>query len=370
MTTGAKDRDRDPDQARFNKGDAARMAKALARNPQQVCEWLFPAGEIRGNDFCIGDVAGNQGQSLRVCLGGPHAGKWLDHAEEDHRGDLLNLVFLHFGCRTIGEAMAEVPDNLTAGAEIAAAEPVARVAQAPRANQAALTLWHEGQPILKTPADAYFARRHFAPRNSRFYRYHPRAEYRFKVATEPHLLDLADARLLDDEAGVGTVPVPAILFRVTDSKGRFLGLNRRFINLDGTATTHLADAKKSLGPVSQGTIWHTFAGKVQIIAEGAPDGLAITTALPRAAVWSATAGPHIPHFVEADETKTIIIARQQDSVGEWSAAELRQRARLRRPGLIVIEHGSTTEDFAADLATLGAEHVAAGFRAAYRQARQ
>ena len=61
----------------------------LDRLPQ-VLSHLFPNGNIRGQQFFIGDVEGNAGKSLVVELAGDKAGMWLDFSTSES-GDILDL---------------------------------------------------------------------------------------------------------------------------------------------------------------------------------------------------------------------------------------------------------------------------------------
>lgn len=53
---------------------------------------LFPQGKIDGADFCIGDIHGTPGQSLRICLRGPKVGVWKDFATGEGGSDPVSLV--------------------------------------------------------------------------------------------------------------------------------------------------------------------------------------------------------------------------------------------------------------------------------------
>jgi hypothetical protein len=70
---------------------ATEVARQLAdRTEALLCE-LFPAGRRQGRDWCIGSLAGEPGQSLRISLAGKHRGRWHEFADGTH-GDLLDLV--------------------------------------------------------------------------------------------------------------------------------------------------------------------------------------------------------------------------------------------------------------------------------------
>lgn len=60
----------------------------------KLCEILLPAGKKVGNQWMIGDVAGNPGDSMAVMLDGPKQGQWYDHASAAG-GDMLKLLQLN-----------------------------------------------------------------------------------------------------------------------------------------------------------------------------------------------------------------------------------------------------------------------------------
>lgn len=58
---------------------------------ESVVEYLLPNGHRQGNEYLVGSVQGEQGQSLRVCLAGSKAGVWKDFSDDRSGGDLLDL---------------------------------------------------------------------------------------------------------------------------------------------------------------------------------------------------------------------------------------------------------------------------------------
>lgn len=70
---------------------AAEIARALAGQAETVVRGLFPHGRLDGRDWCIGSIAGEPGQSLRIGLTGKYRGRWREYADGTH-GDLLDLI--------------------------------------------------------------------------------------------------------------------------------------------------------------------------------------------------------------------------------------------------------------------------------------
>lgn len=69
----------------------AEISQRLADKADSVASMLLPGGRQVKNEWVAGDVRGGEGDSLKVHLDGQHAGEWRDWANEDHRGDLLDL---------------------------------------------------------------------------------------------------------------------------------------------------------------------------------------------------------------------------------------------------------------------------------------
>lgn len=70
--------------------DATEIKRRLADQTLNVCQHLLPAGTRETGEWCVGDVSGTAGRSLKVHLSGPKAGVWSDFAE-GVGGDLIDL---------------------------------------------------------------------------------------------------------------------------------------------------------------------------------------------------------------------------------------------------------------------------------------
>lgn len=67
------------------------IAKQLADRADSFCRFLLPNGAMHSGNWCVGSVAGEAGDSLRIQITGPNAGVWADFAG-DNSGDLLGLI--------------------------------------------------------------------------------------------------------------------------------------------------------------------------------------------------------------------------------------------------------------------------------------
>ena len=70
------------------------LSDALSVRVAELCAQLLPAGRQVGNQWIVGNVFGDAGDSCYVELTGPKQGLWYDHAA-GQGGDLLELVGQH-----------------------------------------------------------------------------------------------------------------------------------------------------------------------------------------------------------------------------------------------------------------------------------
>jgi twinkle protein len=70
---------------------AKEVASRLALRAEGVCQLLLPDGKAKSGEWRVGSVNGEAGESLRIKLTGDRAGLWLDFADRERSGDLLDL---------------------------------------------------------------------------------------------------------------------------------------------------------------------------------------------------------------------------------------------------------------------------------------
>lgn len=89
---------------------ASEISERLSRQAEAVALRLLPNGKRVGREWCAGSVAGEAGESLKVCISGDKAGVWKDFAGNDG-GDILDLWA---ACNGIGmvDAMREAREYL------------------------------------------------------------------------------------------------------------------------------------------------------------------------------------------------------------------------------------------------------------------
>lgn len=86
------------------------LSVMLAQRSHEIATMLFPNGKKQGNEWCVGSISGDSGDSLKIHLSGNKAGVWSDFAEGSS-GDLLDLWALKSGI-SISQAMGEVAKYL------------------------------------------------------------------------------------------------------------------------------------------------------------------------------------------------------------------------------------------------------------------
>ncbi|MDG7056577.1 MAG: AAA family ATPase [Wolbachia endosymbiont of Penenirmus auritus] len=70
--------------------DVAKIKAQLLLNLRSCLSYLFPRGTFHGDEFRIGNIQGERGQSLKVALTGERAGLWQDFATGE-KGDVIAI---------------------------------------------------------------------------------------------------------------------------------------------------------------------------------------------------------------------------------------------------------------------------------------
>ena len=69
---------------------AKQVSEKLAACAEDIAQHLFPNGQKHGNEWCVGSISGEPGNSMKIHLSGSKAGVWCDFATGE-KGDLLDL---------------------------------------------------------------------------------------------------------------------------------------------------------------------------------------------------------------------------------------------------------------------------------------
>lgn len=68
--------------------DFGGLNRALIQRAEELLSDWFPQGKLRGREFCVGNLSGSQGDSLKVNI---DTGKWADFAQDIRGHDLISL---------------------------------------------------------------------------------------------------------------------------------------------------------------------------------------------------------------------------------------------------------------------------------------
>lgn len=81
------------------------LEATLIASIHKVLKVILPAGKFSNTKFRVGDVHGNPGNSLSICLSGEKAGLWIDHATSES-GNIIALIAARFGLNAKTEMQA------------------------------------------------------------------------------------------------------------------------------------------------------------------------------------------------------------------------------------------------------------------------
>lgn len=89
---------------------AKEISRELAQRSEEIARHLLPNGKRQGSEWCIGNINGESGSSLKIHLTAEKAGIWCDFSTGD-KGDLLDLWAIKRNLK-IFEAMKEATQYL------------------------------------------------------------------------------------------------------------------------------------------------------------------------------------------------------------------------------------------------------------------
>ena len=320
---------------------AAAVAAALAERAEDVCQRYLPHGRRQGRYWVAGDLDGARGRSLFVRLHGPGTpGKWTDAAEGSH-GDLLDLIRHRINAPTLRAALDEARAFLALPASPAAGDTGAY-----DATEAARRLWRLCRPVDGTHAEAYLRARGLARCRFPALRFHPELRYR---------------------DGTAVRCLPALVAAVTGDDGAVHGVHRTWLDPRRPAKADVASPRKALGRVYGLAVrFGTPADRVAplLVGEGIETVLSLVTAVPEITAAAALSAGSLGSFSVPPGCSRLVIARDNDFEGEQAAQRLARRsARAGVAATVIVPEGG---DFNDDMATLGADVLAARFGPLFR----
>ena len=323
--------------------NASDTAAALAARAEDCCRRFLPHGKKQGRYWCAGDVRGAPGRSLFVRLSPPGVpGRWQDSATGEH-GDLLDLIRLATGARSLREALPE--------ARLFLAQPLPPASSRPDTydrNEAARNLWNRCQPIDGSHAERYLKARGIRRCDFPALRFHHALPYR-------------------PDTG-GWRRFPALVAAIAGDDGELQGVHRTWLDSRCAAKAPVASPRKSLGRIHGFAVrfGEPAAASTLLVGEGIETVLSLVTVLPdgalRTAVPSGTfaaaalSAGGLGTFVPPLMTARLIVAQDRDEEGERAARRLQLRCtRLGIASAVLVpERG----DFNDELVDLGPERLA------------
>lgn len=314
---------------------AADLARRLGEQAEAVCRYYLPNGRRQGRYWICGDVMGTPGRSLYVRLSGERAGKWADAAVASEHGDLLDLIALNRGLG-FRAALDEARGFLSL--PVPPVLPIRQVApHAPSgSSEAARRLFAASRPIRGTLAERYLQSRGIVlPANVSVLRFHPHCFHRGPQGREIW---------------------PALIAAVTELAGAITGVHRTWLDPDG-GKAPLDQPRRAMGHLAGNAVRFGVASDVLTAAEGIETALALKTVMPAMPVVAALSAAHLAALVFPPKLRRLYVARDNDEAGRFALERL--RARSRADDIDVRAFAPRTEDFNADLLTLGPDRLRA-----------
>ena len=324
--------------------NAADTAAALAARAEHVCRRYLPHGRRQGRYWCAGDVRGATGRSLFVRLSPPGTpGRWQDANTGEH-GDLLDLIRIATGARSLREALAEARRFLAQPlpTEQPHGESYDRVA-------AALNLWNRCRPIDNTRGEDYLRARRIDRCRFPALRFHDALPYRHASGRWSRF--------------------PAMIAAVTDDDGALTGVHRTWLDAVHPGQAPVSRPRKALGRIHGSAVrfGEADAAATLLVGEGIETVLSVVTVLPHAVVpravplhavaAAALSAGSLGAFVPPKHITRLVIAQDRDEPGERASRRLQRRCtRLGIATAVLLPAGN---DFNDDIVVHGPEHLAA-----------
>jgi putative DNA primase/helicase len=170
-------------------------------------------------------------------------------------------------------------------------------------------LWNEAQPILNTPVQAYLKARGLIVSACEVLRFHPHLKH---TPSSSHL--------------------PAMLAKVTDISGNFVGLHRTFLDLANNSKASVTPNKMMLGNCGGGSVhFKNNDEKCSVIAvtEGIETALSVYHAT-GIETWACLSTSGMSNVQLPTQLKTLIICTDNDSPGVKASEALFTRAIAQR----------------------------------------
>ena len=329
---------------------ASQIAERLADNAESVCRQYLSKGRKEGRYWLVGDVRNTPGRSLYVRLsaspdGQGAAGKWTDAQNGDH-GDLLDIIAIAQGCRTMRETLDEARHFLSLPMPPPTKGRPIRRGKAPTGTpEAARRLWAASKPVADSPVAVYLASRQITDLSGcEALRFHSNCWYR------PSKDDAPDTR-----------PAwPAMIAAVTDLDGSVTGVHRTWLALAGSDKAPVAYPRRAMGHLLGHGVRFGRSGPVMVAGEGVETMLSLRQVMPIMPAIAGLSAAHLAATLFPAMLRRLYVARDDDPAGAGALKTLRKRALA--VGVEVMPLESRLGDFNDDLAAFGRERLVARLR--------
>ena len=296
---------------RHERMTARELAAALAERAEDVCRRYLPGGRKEGRYWKAGNVRGGPGRSLFVGLApSPRPGRWKDAATGE-RGDLLDLLRRQRG----GAAFAEARAFLDGYGPVV---PCPAGRRGARATDTTRRMWDMCRPLEGTRAEAYLRARRITPGPVPALRFHPELFYR----------DGSDSKSFCE--------LPAMVARVTNHRGDFVGVHRTYLDADRPGKAAVATPRKSLGAIGGAGVYLGERQSILLVAEGIETALSLRATRPGLFAAAALSAGSLAGFTPPAGVTGLVIARDRDEAGANAAKRLRARCERRGVAVLVI----------------------------------
>ena len=285
------------------------IARRLAMRAGEVCRRYLPNGKRVGDYWIAGDIRGAKGKSLYLRLSGPPsgkraAGKWTDASTGEH-GDLLDLIAA--SCRLADHR--DVLDEARRFLSLASNDRPDRLRCAHRKSAgSAQRLFAASEPIAGTLAETYLRSRGVTDiAGLQSLRFHPRCYYR------------SDAQSAGERW-------PTLIAAVTNLDGNITGVQRTYLQRDGSAKAPLATPRKAMGLLAGNAVRFGVARDIMAVGEGVETVLSLQCLMPSLPMAAALSAQNLGAFQIPTALKRLYIAADRDEAGMRAFGHLCQRA--------------------------------------------
>lgn len=312
--------------------DLAKIRQYLEDTLETWVPRVLPGVKLTGGQFRAGNLQGEAGASLVICLTGQDRGLWIDHATGE-KGDVLSLlqgVFRtdFYGALEIARDMAHLPMRKVTPAMLKISDENKERYTKKQMGQIIRELW----PIIReSPVARYLHARgiscvyHNTVYPYQDLKYHPDL---------PHY--------------PSKTRWPSMVALVRDVEGTIVGLHRTYIDSATSQKANVEPKKMMLGKCRGAAVrLMTPIDGVLGISEGIETGMAAMQIF-NIPVWASLSTTGMRSVVLPGSAQDVIVFADAGLAGEEAAQDLARRMVIegRRARIVRPRHG---DDFADDL---------------------